>query len=120
MKIAIPTNDGITITSSLEASGAFYVCTLKDGEIKKHELRKLKFSEIINFEDCFQDKVKDCQVLLFHEMDEDSNESLQQLEIRCIHTSENQIHSIVQRFLNEEMAKTTASGLMQKAVYSSK
>jgi hypothetical protein len=53
-------------------------------------------------------------------MDIESTEALDSTDIRCVHTNESQIHTIVQRFLAEEMTKTTGAGMVQKAVYNSK
>lgn len=101
MKVAVPTNDGLTIAEIFETAGAFFVMTFKAGEITKEELRKMRFSEIINFEESFPDKLKDCQYLFVREIDEENCNTMKELEIQCIKTKEDLISKIANQFKNE-------------------
>jgi hypothetical protein len=113
MKVAVPTNDGLTITDNFECAGAFLVMTFKGGEMIKEELRKLRFSEIINFEESFQEKVKDCQYVFYREIEEDSSNELKELEIKGIITPEKLIGKIADQCKEETFAKVSVNVLAQ-------
>jgi len=106
MKIAIPTNDGLTIAKEFESAGGFLVKTFKNGDLVKEELRKLRFSELINFEESYQDKVKDCQYIYVRKIDEEFLDALKEIEIQCIKTQEELISKIVFQVKDEALLKT--------------
>lgn len=120
MKVAVPTIDGLKIADIFENAGAFLVMTFKAGEITNQELRKLKFSEIINFEESFQDKLQDCQYVFVREIDQENCDTLKELEIQCIKTKESLISMIADHFKEEVLVNVPEKVAVLRPVRASK
>ena len=68
MKIAIPTNDGLTVSSEFGHAKGFLVMSLELGEIIQEEMRWNKLSDIICSSDGIFSIISDCQAVMVENM----------------------------------------------------
>ena len=68
MKIAIPTNDGLTISPDFGQAKGFLVLTLELGEIVKEEMRWNMLSDMLCSSDGLLHPINDCQVALVNDI----------------------------------------------------
>ncbi len=64
MKIAIPTNDGLTLSSTFGQARGFLILSVELGEIIQEEMRWNKLSDILCSPDGLLDPIKDCEVIM--------------------------------------------------------
>jgi predicted Fe-Mo cluster-binding NifX family protein len=69
MKIAIPTNDGLTISADCNQANGFLVITIQLGEIVKEEIRENKTGEIPISVSGQLSMISDCKSVIVHETD---------------------------------------------------
>jgi predicted Fe-Mo cluster-binding NifX family protein len=68
MKIAIPTNDGLTISPDFGQAKGFLILTSELGVISSEELRWNKLSDILCSEDGYLSPITDCQVVMVNKI----------------------------------------------------
>jgi hypothetical protein len=68
MKIAIPTNDGLTLTPDFGQARGFLILTTELGEITREEMRWNKLSDILCSPDGLLTPICDCQTVLVNEI----------------------------------------------------
>jgi hypothetical protein len=68
MKIAIPTNDGLTISPDFGQAKGYLVLTLQLGEIVEEEMRWNRLSDILCSDDGLLHPINDCQVALVNDI----------------------------------------------------
>ncbi|MEI7726619.1 MAG: hypothetical protein WCK09_16035 [Bacteroidota bacterium] len=67
MKMAIPTNDGLTLSPDLGQSNGFLILTLELGEITHEEMRWNKLSDIVCASDALLTNIGDCQAIMIND-----------------------------------------------------
>lgn len=68
MKIAFPTNDGLSFCSDFSQSKAFLILTCELGEITGEEMRWNKTNDVIFNSDLFLTPINDCQVVMANDI----------------------------------------------------
>lgn len=63
MKIAIPTNDGLLISTQLNTASDYLVLTIELGEIMNQEMRKMNLKSNSGSENPFE-IIRDCNVII--------------------------------------------------------
>jgi predicted Fe-Mo cluster-binding NifX family protein len=105
MKIAIPTDDGLTLAPQFTPSMAYLVLTLELGEIVHQEMRwnnpkKSPVSEIPPFH-----TIRDCSVVIVREIGAGPADVLKSQEKEIIRTNETIITSAFMHYLGSSYKK---------------
>ncbi len=68
MKLAIPTNDRLTLSHDFGQAKGFLILTLELGEIIREEMRWNKLSDILCSADGFLTPIGDCQAVMVNDI----------------------------------------------------
>lgn len=98
MKIAIPTNDGLTICALLEPDSSYLVLTLELGEIVHQEMRKRNLPTTSGTRTSLE-TLNDCSVIIARGIPEDLVSLLQQQEKVMVRTEETIITSAFMQYM---------------------
>ncbi len=102
MRIAIPTRDGLKITTDLGQAEAFLVITIQGGEMVSEELRKNRFNTYFDKGKGPLSLIEDCTIVLVNNVDIQFCELIRENHMECIATEENLITNAILHFLEHE------------------
>ena len=105
MKIAIPTNDGLSISPDFGQAKGFLIVTSELGEITNEELRWNKLSDILCSGDGFLTHVSDCQVIMVNHIGTTFSGLLNGEKKEIVRTEETIITNAYIRYLENTMRK---------------
>lgn len=100
MKIAIPTNDRINISSQFFNTQSFKIFTLKNGSIVNEEIRTYNDKQTIIEKRI--GLVSDCDVFIIHKSDFIADKFMTEKENIVERTSDSIITNIIMDFKNEQ------------------
>jgi predicted Fe-Mo cluster-binding NifX family protein len=107
MKIAIPTNDGLTLSPDFGQAKGFLILTLGLGEIIQEEMRWNKLSDMLCSSGGFLEPVSDCQVIMVNNIGPTFKELLSGQKKEIIHTRESIITNAYVHYLENTLSKET-------------
>jgi predicted Fe-Mo cluster-binding NifX family protein len=105
MKAAIPTNDGITMTSSFEQARGFLVLSIELGKIVKEELIWNNTSYCADAPDGFLAPVKDCSAVFAEKIADPLKSALGDKGISLIRSHDSIITNVIVNYLEHEVGK---------------
>ena len=88
MKIAIPTNDGLTLSPDFGQAKGFLVLTLELGKITREEMRWNKLSEVLCSPEGFLNHLHDCRAVLVSAIGPTYKGLLERQETEIVRTKE--------------------------------
>jgi hypothetical protein len=109
MKIAIPTNDGLTVASQLSPVKGFLVMTIYLGEIMNQEMRWINANGNVADEEKILSYLADCDRVLVREITGRQKEILLSDSREIIPTGETIITKAILSFLDLSLRKETNS-----------
>ena len=98
MKIAIPTNDGLTIITQVNPDSSYLVLTLELGEIVNQEMRKMNLKPNSGSENPFE-IIEDCNVIIAKGIPEELVRLLEEQEKAIVRTKETIIISAFMQYM---------------------
>ena len=105
MKIAIPTNDGLTISHDFGQASGFLVLTLELGELVQEEMRWNKLNGIFGSGDLKLNPISDCQSVLVNDISPVLTKMVAGQNKEIIHTGESIITNAYIQFLENTLRK---------------
>ena len=105
MKIAIPTNNGLTIASGIIEAKGFLVLTVEKNIIIQEDLRWNDQGAKKNDNKIIIDKITDCDFVIVNELDKCPKEELIKMKKEYTMTRETIIINAFVEFLNETLRK---------------
>jgi len=105
MKIAIPTDDGLTLATQFNTALAYLVLTLELGEIVHQEKRLNNANEASVKEMPTFDMIRDCEVVIVREIGEGPAGLLKSQDKEIIRTNETIITSAIMHYLGSAYIK---------------
>ncbi|MDP1623533.1 MAG: hypothetical protein Q8M08_14470 [Bacteroidales bacterium] len=105
MKMAIPTNDGLTISSDFGQARGFLVLTIELGEIIQEEMRWNKLSDILCSPDGLLYPITDCQVVMVNNIKSGLEKLVSGQKTEIVHTRESIITNAYIQYLNNTLRK---------------
>ena len=99
LKIAIPSDDGVTVKTSLCSSRGYVVATIISGIIVHQEMRWNLLSEIMTAFDGRYYNLHDCTHVIFHVISERRREILSGKGIEVILTDNDSVNEVLVDFL---------------------
>ena len=100
MKIAIPTEDGLTISQNFTMAKEYLVSTIQLGEIVRQEMRLNPPGEITAFEERSFRNIEDCEKVMVSEINPEQMDYLKNHKKEIIKTSEACITKALIQFLD--------------------
>jgi hypothetical protein len=105
MKIAIPTNDGLTLSPDFGQTKGFLILTIELGEIIKEEMRWNKLSDILCSPEGYLTPINDCGVVMVNNIGPVFRGLLIGKEKEIVFTSETIITNAYVHFLENTLRK---------------
>lgn len=105
MKLAIPTNDGLTINKDFTLKMGFLVSTIQFGEVVEQEMRWNLNNEILGSESSPYKEIVDCNKVIVSEISSNQNDFLRLKKIDVIKTNETIVTKILIQFLQNLLHK---------------
>jgi predicted Fe-Mo cluster-binding NifX family protein len=105
MKIAIPTEDGLTVNQYFTPVRGFLVSTIQFGEVVKQEMRWNPDTEIMASEDRSYQNLFDCEKVIVREIDFNQRNYLQSQKKEVIKTEEPIITNVLMQYLSTSLQK---------------
>lgn len=107
MKVAIPTDDGLTVAQQFSSARGFLVLTIQLGEIVQQEMRwNLPIDIYTTNDECYSNLI-DCDSIIVHNGENNSGIYLQSLQKEIIGTDEIIIMKALLKYLNKSLLKET-------------
>ena len=112
MKIAVASDDRISISNHFGRTKGFMVFNLKDNKIEDYEYRVNDFTGHARnqHDEAVQDKhstivdhLKDCQVIVTRGMGQRLYDDLKNADVEVYITNENGVDSAVEQYINDEL-----------------
>ncbi|MCX6245617.1 MAG: hypothetical protein NTU98_13065 [Bacteroidetes bacterium] len=100
MKIAIPTEDGLTISQNFATAKEYLVSTIQLGEIVRQEMRLNSPAEIMAVEEKTCRNIEDCEKVMVREIDPEQMDYLKIHKKEIIRTREANITEALIKFLD--------------------
>ncbi len=107
MKIAIPTEDGLTVNQNFKPAKGFLVSTIQLGEVVQQEMRWNLYNDIMTSEDGYYNNLVDCDKVIVKEIDCNQSDYLQLKKKEVIKTRETIITKVLIQYLNFYLQKDT-------------
>jgi predicted Fe-Mo cluster-binding NifX family protein len=105
MKIAIPTNDGLSLCNDFGQAKGFLVLTVQLGEITREELRWNKLSDILCSPDGLLVNCHDCDAVMANRIGAGLSNLLAQKHTEIIKTTEEIITNAYIHYLDDSSRK---------------
>jgi predicted Fe-Mo cluster-binding NifX family protein len=105
MKIAIPTNDGLTLAIQVNTALAYLVLTVELGEIVHQEKRLNNTNNVSVKEMTSFDMIRDCEVVILREIMEEPSGILKSPGKEIIRSNETIITSAIMHYLRSAYIK---------------
>jgi hypothetical protein len=107
MKLAIPTEDGLTIRQQFSPLRGFLISTIELGEIVGQEMREMVTGEIKASEERWYHHLEDCEKVMVREIDQEHLNVLKNHRKEVITTGETIITTALIKFLNSSLQNET-------------
>ena len=105
MKLAIPTEDGFTISQHFSPRSRFLISTIQLGEITGQEIRTISEGERDTIEEGRYENLKDCDKIMVREIDEKQMNELSGHQKEVIRTEEDIITTALIKYMNSYSQK---------------
>lgn len=105
MKIAIPTNDGLTLSADFGQAKGFLILTSELGEITGEELKWNRLSDTLCSSDGFLTPILDCDAVIVREIGPTNKRLVEEQNIEIIRTSESIITNAWVHYLENTLRK---------------
>ena len=99
MKIAIPTDDELTVRARFSSSRGFLVVTAKSGKIVHEEMRWNLLSEMMTSMHGYFYNLTDCDAVIVKEIGDRHQELLLSMKKNVARTRQTEIHKAIQEYL---------------------
>jgi predicted Fe-Mo cluster-binding NifX family protein len=109
MKIAIPTDDGLTLSKQFSPALAYLVLTVELGEIVHQEMRRNKIVDPTISEFSTFNTIRDCGVVMVKSIGQGPEEILRSQQKEIITTGETIVTSAVMHYLGSSLRKEANS-----------
>ncbi|MCX6247662.1 MAG: hypothetical protein NTW10_08010 [Bacteroidetes bacterium] len=109
MKIAIPTDDGFTLSKKFSPASAYLVLTVELGEIVNQEMRRNKVTGFTISEFTTFNTIRDCSVVIVRSIGEGPSQVLKAQNKEIILTDESIVTSAVLHYLESSLQKESNS-----------
>jgi predicted Fe-Mo cluster-binding NifX family protein len=107
MKLAIPTDEGLKISTDFRKAKGFLILTVKLGAISEEEMKWNPAGEQEISRETLASRIKGCSVLIVRAMDPEYCMELKENFIECILTKEDIITNIMVHYLENEFRKAS-------------
>jgi len=101
IKIAVPTDDGLSIGQQFRCSRGFLVATVKEGKIVHEEMRWNLLSEIMTSEYGFFYNLVDCDIVIVNEIGNGQLELLHAIKVESVQTDQTEILKAFSTYLDK-------------------
>ncbi len=105
MKIAFPTDDGITLSVDVNKSKGFLVLTVEGGEIQDEELRWINRGDIPATGKTMLNNLIDCSLIIVHVLSHGLPEYFKLQQIEVASTKEVIITKCIMEYLNTTLLR---------------
>jgi predicted Fe-Mo cluster-binding NifX family protein len=105
MKIAIPTDDGLTLAEKVRPAKGFLVVTVQLGEIVNQQLRWNLKNGVMTQEESLYGNLMDCDSIIVREIEEGQKDYLKSESKEVIPTREKIITCALMNYLNSSLRK---------------
>ena|ERR1035438_164649 len=107
MKIAITTNDGLTVAQQFSSAKGFLVMTIQLGEIVQQEMRWNSANETSGSDDAPDSNLRDCDTVIVHNKGVNPKIYRLSLQKEIIDTDETIISKALMKYLSKSLLKET-------------
>jgi predicted Fe-Mo cluster-binding NifX family protein len=107
MKVAIPTDDGLTVNEQFAPTGSFLVSTLQFGEVVEQEMLWAANGEVITSTGGPFKNLLECDTVIVRGIDSTQKNFLQSQNIVVVNTEETIIMKVLMNYLTTVMKKET-------------
>ena len=103
MKIAVPSDDQISISSDIESANGFVIIEYENGRIKEYKYRKNKYSGDRSDRSLISFVIKDCDILITNKISNGCYSDILVADIETYFTKHSDVIKAVKLFMNGEL-----------------